>query len=758
MTETSSNFSDAEKIVKSGDGFGDENTNIKHVESSESSHFHSLPSEIVRRISTFLTRRDACFGFSLTSKHLQCMLSFSTLEPRPLIGRRCFYGQRRDESGDDPTEPREAFMIPLYKNVKGISIHSVQLSLTWFDQVFGNQHGKIYVTRHSNSSSVARGTSTGDDCASSGRTDSQKGTCSLAFSDGEIAFESPTLAPHTPQRMRLSFNPTEGEYYHLWYTVGNDSPQLALNMENVRIGYLIFDNDEKSFGKNYKTLINCGVMSRWEINNDAVNTQGLGGFYMDLLMSTCRSLRIQVTKKEENETVGGKSDPEPTPAVIDGTMSSFFDRHGIVKTKTSLQVIEDILQSELDEKKAYRESLDRERGGQQSQRRGAGVAIGGGIRITIDQQLNNGNNANGDAAEVDNHQRVHQFHIGGDEPHMVGGNEGQPRVFVHRMDANEGFAGNLPPGLQEMFAAAAAAAGVGDGNGNNNNNDEQQHPQPNGNDGVPAAEGDDISEESGNDVSFQEDQDNGNNANQNINNINNEQQDEEGGANEPDEYMVAFAMDIDGDAQGGENNVPPPVPEQPQQPQNNINHNMGFNMMQNIFGGAAVHQQAPGGGDNNDDRETHGIGQEIPPHIRNILNDMQFPMGFLGNVMNGANNEANQPVHDPGNERTQARAGDAAAAQNQAENDGPGQRAAANNEHVEEERETEVHVVRFPTMQIPMGDMGGMFQQMAAQVAGGVPGVGNNIPFMFPNNNNDVHGNNHPNNMNDDDDDIPEID
>merc|ERR1719148_220748 len=105
-------------------------------------------------------------------------------------------------------------------------------------------------------------------------------------------------------------------------------------------------------------------------------------------------------------------------------MSSFFDQYNITKNASSLQIIEDIVQAEVDGKKEYRRMLEKEKKQNGDQRQpgdgmggggGEGIAIGGGIRIQIDRQ-------NGGVR-----QQVHQVHLGPDgQPivHAAAGNNG----------------------------------------------------------------------------------------------------------------------------------------------------------------------------------------------------------------------------------------------------------------------------------------------------------------------------------------------
>lgn len=467
-------------------------------------------------------------------------------------------------------------------------------------------------------------------------------------------------------------------------------------------------------------------------------------------MSVCKSLRLEMINTGQNP---------------DETMSSFLDQYGIAKTEESLQIVQDIIQTELAEKAEYLILKERQTTNRQQQQRNDG-AVGGGIRVTIDQRVH------GEGGQT----RVHQFHIGGGRGEQVGGeNNGQPRVFVHRAGGGD-LPGNLegmPGGMQHFFAAAAAAA-----TGNNAGQQQNQQGQQPNNDDRDRDDSDNIV--NGNEDNNTDD-DGGNGygdahqININMPGINDLLPDEDDNA---EVHVVTIDVEVEGQQQGGidvhaDGDM---LPQHEQRDHNRQNIDITGNAVNGDTREATTAQA--------EEATAPNLPGNMPQELQDILNGMQaqmhgeFPMEFIGNIMNVATQQQ-QPEHGT-NEASATTNTEHQAAQSvhQAAHETAQQFAAAMAHHVaggtnhDDDHQdagdgTQVHVVEMPPIHIPIqggvfgmgmpqqppGNNGAMpfvFQRMAEMME---RGQGGGIPFPFP-----PAAQEHWTNANLDDDDIPEID
>ena len=735
--------------------------------------FHHLLPEMIKRLSKYLEPKDAV-ALGATSKHLRTTLSLSRLRPRTLIKSQGYATMMKKEGGGDRDKPRKAFDIPSYKKAN-MNIHTLKMLFSWrvgidlhtFQLGPAQQlEAKIWIIGRRTSSTA---------------TTAHHNAMFPGVGNARVVDESPPLKnteitamfmAQESQRLSINFVPLDGEVYEFWYRLsasasGTDPVILCLN--NIQTEYLIFDNEEMLFGTSYETLLTNGVLKAWDMKAEPGEKYVMSeSFVANLLLATCRSLRMKMLLR--NKTTNNNNEGEDEP-VIDDIMASFFDQCNIMKTPASLQVVEDIVQAEIDERRVFqRIALEKVGQNGQPQRQqqqqpnlgGGGIAIGGGIRIQIDHQ--NGGQVHQIHLGPDGQPGVHQIHLGPDgQPVAQAGagvdgdnDNGQqqqpPQVFVHRMGGNPPglFAaaragGDGTEGLPGIFAAAAAAIGRNNGGGG----DPQQQLRDAFGIGVDAGAAEQQQDENVNDQRNNapdlragddqniEDNDPTNNANNN----------QDGG---PAVHVETVNMDLDDDDDdavddnenpdgnggddGGRGGRRPP-PAQQQQHRNGQDQNGGYYGMLHDFLGmdqppegandaAQQQQQNRGGGGaaaaaaaEPPPPPPQNLPNQIPQQLQDALNQMQGQVpGLIGNIMNMVAQQQ-QPPPNPGNQ-------------------GPN-----------EEPQPEVHVVEMPPMAMGLE----MLQQMMGGGMQGGGGVGGNIPFGFPNNN--------PNNNNNfNDDDIPEID
>jgi hypothetical protein len=721
--------------------------------------FHHLLPEMIKRLSKYLEPKDAV-ALGATSRHLRTILSLSRLRPRTLIKSQGYSTMKKEGGGGGEeiiNKPRKAFEIPSYKKAN-INIHTLKISFSWrvgidlntFQLGPAQQHeAKIWIIgRRSSTATTANHNMMFPGVGSARVVEESPPLKNTAITAMFIAQES--------QMLSINFVPLDGEVYELWYRLsGSETDPVHMILNMIQTEYLIFDNDEMLFGTSYETLLTNGVLKAWDIKREPGATIVISeSFVANLLLSTCRSLRMKFLLR--NKTTNNSKEGEDEP-VIDDIMASFFDQFNIMKTPTSLQVVEDIVQAEIDERRVHQRIVVEAGQNKQPQRQqqpnlgGGGIAIGGGIRIQIDHQ---------------NGGQVHQIHLGPDGQPVVqagAGDDGdnnngqqqqQPQVFVHRMGGNEGegMAG-FPPGL---FAAAgeggegvagglpgifAAAAALGGNNGNNGGDgDPQQDAFGIGVDAGAAEQQQDenVNDQRNNIPDLRAGDDQNIDDNDPTINANNNQ----GGG--PAVHVETVNMDLDDDdtvddsenpdGNGGDDGGgrrPPPAQQRRQQHRNGQDQNGGYYGMLHDFLGidqppegandVAQHQQqnrrgAAAAAAAAEPPPPQNLQDQIPQQLQDALNQMQGQVpGLIGNIMNMVAQQQ-QPPPNPGNQ-------------------GPN-----------EEPQPEVHVVEMPPMAMGLE----MLQQMMGGGMQGGGGVGGNIPFRFPNNN--------PNNNNFDDDDIPEID
>ena len=75
---------------------------------------------------------------------------------------------------------------------------------------------------------------------------------------------SSDTAHHEEQRLEIMlFAPNEQETYHLWYVVGGGGGHI-LNLSNVMIQALVFDDPSCCFGNAHKSLAVTESLATWD--------------------------------------------------------------------------------------------------------------------------------------------------------------------------------------------------------------------------------------------------------------------------------------------------------------------------------------------------------------------------------------------------------------------------------------------------------------------------------------------------------------
>ena len=122
------------------------------------------------------------------------------------------------------------------------------LSMNWHDQGSGNRKGRVFVVAKNNQTCDRSG-----QVVESGNVPSDRNASSKRFGGGWVVYSSDN-AHHEEQRLEIMlFAPNEQETYHLWYVVGGGGGHI-LNLSNVMIQALVFDDPSCCFGNAHKSL------------------------------------------------------------------------------------------------------------------------------------------------------------------------------------------------------------------------------------------------------------------------------------------------------------------------------------------------------------------------------------------------------------------------------------------------------------------------------------------------------------------------
>lgn len=260
----------------------------------------TLPLELKRRIASFLSAGDAIL-LSQTCKALHSSLVLSSLSP-PRLVLPLLEEVGHWRTGDDILR---SIRIPVLQR----RVHSLTLSFDWRGQRRGESKGKVWIA---------------------GRSTSLPIDPEHPYQGGTVVCESP-LAPHTLQHFKMTFVPTEGLVYHLFYRIGGSGGH-QLRIENGMLTTVIFDDEERNIASNYQRLTQVGVIG------PDVSDNHVGTFYPGLLMRVSKALRQQLAAGQA-----------PDPAI-----ASYFEDFDIPVNEDSLLAVQEIVQADIEERKLAR--------------------------------------------------------------------------------------------------------------------------------------------------------------------------------------------------------------------------------------------------------------------------------------------------------------------------------------------------------------------------------------------------------------------
>jgi len=188
-----------------------------------------LPDEILPVIAGYLPPLDA-MELNNTSKALHSKLSLTASRPRRIL--------TKFSRGDCNDDLHYGFQVPVPKE---IPCHSVVLLLIWKDQGWGNRKGRMVLEAEESGIHRASVRRCGE-----GRT---------VYTSG--------VAPHSAQRLHITFQPKKGETYHLWYAVGGGGGH-AFHLSQVRTQALVLDDPGRCFGTACSVLTNTYALGAWD--------------------------------------------------------------------------------------------------------------------------------------------------------------------------------------------------------------------------------------------------------------------------------------------------------------------------------------------------------------------------------------------------------------------------------------------------------------------------------------------------------------
>ncbi|KAL7574906.1 hypothetical protein ACA910_010736 [Epithemia clementina (nom. ined.)] len=271
-----------------------------------------LPLELKRRVASFLDSRDA-ISMARTCKTMNLALPLTRLEPvRPL-----FATYRR--SGDVATGDNwfRAFRLPVLNR----RVHSMRIEFFWRDQGWGNRKTECRIVGYPLPVT---------DTPSRYQNGSQ-------FGGGRVVAASPGFASHDEERLRLTFNPLENEYYHLWYKVGGGGGHVMF-LRQGSLQTVIFDDEFRNLARNYRVLFAEGVLCR-EVEGEIRQRNSYASlFFPRMLISVSRALRRQLQGDTSQE------------ANLRLELEAFLAEYSIPLNVGSLVALEEIIQADIEER------------------------------------------------------------------------------------------------------------------------------------------------------------------------------------------------------------------------------------------------------------------------------------------------------------------------------------------------------------------------------------------------------------------------
>jgi hypothetical protein len=219
-------------------------------------------SDLPKLISVFHNARDA-LNFGQSCKTVKDSLGLGIMRNLQLkkTNHHCIAGGHH--LGD---EPRFWQDLPLETYTSVNNFHSLCVKITWHDQGWGNQKGKIMVMKHMIE----------DDDTEVPPQNSQAGT----IPGGVVIYETPEMAPHTAEEMEFDvmLDPLSSTKYKysLWVIVGAGGGH-ELFLTDLRLNALVYDDPQQSLVRQYAALQNAGLYSNQS-----------GDFCMSLLLQASK--------------------------------------------------------------------------------------------------------------------------------------------------------------------------------------------------------------------------------------------------------------------------------------------------------------------------------------------------------------------------------------------------------------------------------------------------------------------------------------
>ena len=172
-----------------------------------------VPEEILKQNVAEYLPPSGVRQLSITSKKLHAQLSLSTTPPRRILTEFSRTEYRNGNADHGPYSIDYGFEIPVPSQVE---CHSIFVSMSWRDQGWGNQKSYLVVLAGDKETRL-----------------------------GPVVFAS-DIAPHSQQRLEITFNPERDQSYHLWYVVGGGGGH-SLHLSDVQVEALVFDDPSHSF-------------------------------------------------------------------------------------------------------------------------------------------------------------------------------------------------------------------------------------------------------------------------------------------------------------------------------------------------------------------------------------------------------------------------------------------------------------------------------------------------------------------------------
>jgi hypothetical protein len=319
-----------------------------------------LPLELRSRMVSFLSSNDAVrFSQNFPGHGVQVC----GLRPiRCLFRHAIWHGD--EETGDLPV--RSSYRIPV---MAGFT-HSVNLSLWWKDQGWGNRKGHIYIVASPKERFIS--SEQQREASSVTATTTTAPPADDHFQGGRLVWQTTELAPHEWEQIELSFSPHDSEVYHIWYSAGSGGGH-ELYLRDGRLSTFIFDDAQHNRGRHYERLHDLGIVGATmqesltmppifralRVNEDPhqIGIAAHAGmrltstFYPKLLLRVCASLlrQLQAAEKDWCSCDSNGYETAHSETNLDPDLVEFMKEYDIPVTKASLRAVQDIISANMEE-------------------------------------------------------------------------------------------------------------------------------------------------------------------------------------------------------------------------------------------------------------------------------------------------------------------------------------------------------------------------------------------------------------------------